>query len=286
MVSTQLFPVGCISIASWNIGGAHRVSPSGKLWDSKGEDVAHVTNSFHVMNPHTICLQESHIRSNTSNVSGRMIAGEIAGRLGMRQVYDTQQNPSHIDSQYQLSLSTISHIPFVNTEYHTFPTPTFPVRLPGRDEDIPDDKMHRKGMQVVQLANGISVVNFQLLPGRLLGFDYGQGRGVAFAEQINNVLSERLPDDGPLIVCCDANYDETGRTPIEEVFPALQERSLRQVLPRNTPTRFTETGARLANDYVFVSKDLGVRRAIVRENLADGLDHFPLEVVIYERGKS
>jgi endonuclease/exonuclease/phosphatase family metal-dependent hydrolase len=139
-------------------------------------------------------------------------------------------------------------------------------------------------MQSVQLARGINVVNFQLLPGRILGFDYDQGRGTVYAEQINNVFSKGLPKEGPLIVCGDANYDERGRKPIEEVSPALRERGLRQVLPHGNPTRFTETGERLANDYVFVSEDLEVVEAQVREELSDGIDHFPLEVVVYERG--
>ena len=273
------------SFTSWNIGGAQEVAASGKLWDTRGEILPDIVTSLRTLDSDIVLLQESHTQLNGQK---RVFAREIAYDLHMPIVYDSPHDPSHLDGRakgnsekYSLSLSTISRIDVVDFRFVALPSPEFPISIQGKE--IPKDKQHKKGVTITTLEDGLTIVNLQLLPGRILGFDYAEGQGLEFAGQVNTALDNEAPEGKELIVCGDFNYDERGRKPIIQVFPFLA--NLRQILPNGEPTRFTEDGEEYANDYFFISEGLEADHAKVYKEIADKqvkTDHYPLKVVVYK----
>lgn len=239
-----------ITIASWNIAGAHKMK-SFDMFDYEGEDVAYFASQLGAQNPDIICLQETH------SSSERSVAREIARRLGFEYVYEQPMSPSHIDPAYELGMAVLSKEELEPVVTFKVPYPSFPLAFSdGRPAAV-----HEKGVQVF-MRGGVMIANLQLLPLTVFGARYDEGEGRELARQIEQTFLERLR--APLIFAGDFNFDSP-RT----VYPALYEAiGLEEALP-STTTRPNKEGAKKTPDHILYSKELAAAGGKVVKVQAD-----------------
>lgn len=224
-----------IKIVSWNVAGGRKVK-SLDQFDYEAEDLNYFASEIKKINPDIVCFQESH--SNSS----RSISNEIAQFLKIKNVFDSPFSPSHIDSNYQLGVSIIPKFSFIAKNTLQLPYPKFKLYWKnGREADI-----HHKAMQKV-LIEGFNLVNIQLLPLGLWGFDYSKDKGKEFSLEIDKTLNLL---NSPLIFCGDINFDKP-----DLIYPKLIKRlCLKEALP-NLTTRPTKNNSKKTPDHIFYSPE-------------------------------
>jgi endonuclease/exonuclease/phosphatase family metal-dependent hydrolase len=235
-----------LTIATWNIAGAHTVRSNASL-DYNPEDIGYFVEQLRSISADVICLQETHINTQ------RSVAQEIAKSLGEYSCIEQDNSPSHVDPEYRLGNAILTKCKILNEEQFVLPYPDFPLaRLDGKQT-----VRHDKGVQLVGLDFG-TVVNLQMLPLRFLGTPYDTPLGRDFARKMEIQLIEKKSP--PLIICGDINYDNA-----IGLYPELLD-GMTSVLPE-VPTRPDNK----RTDYIFCTKEFSVLESGV---IGTNSDHY------------
>ncbi len=162
-------------------------------FDYLPEDISYFADQLKQQSLDIVCLQESH-----SN-SVRSLSQLMAKYMNYEFVFDVPHNKSHIDADYDLTLSIISRMPFSEQMILDLPNPNFVKNFyDGRQYHSFDEKI-----QCVNVG-GIYVANSMFLPVGIFGEEYDSSKNIGYKTKIEAVLL-KLPK--PLIFCADMNFD-------------------------------------------------------------------------------
>ena len=204
-----------ITVASWNIAGAHTIKSSNTtIYDKK--DSAYFIEQLADLSPDIVCLQETH-----STKGGEpKDALTIARGLSMDVAVNSVNSPSHIDSKFTLGNSILTSIDYFDVKDELYPEP--PGELYWNDGRPADT--HHKSLQSVNIQN-FQVLNTQMLPVRLFGFTYDNERGSEYSNGINSVMEGMAAN--PSIWCGDFNFNK----PIQ-IYAHMSKLNLKESLPQ------------------------------------------------------
>jgi endonuclease/exonuclease/phosphatase family metal-dependent hydrolase len=238
-----------MKILSWNIAGGRKDLPDRSLGYEGREDLVYFSNKIKECGPDVIMLQETH--SNDK----RILAEEIAARLGMPYVFNTPASPSHIDPEYSLGNAIISKFPIHEQSAVFYPNPWFDLVFKDGRKGV----QHPKNLQTVKIEN-IYFANTQMLPIRIFGYEYDHGLGNELALSIERVL-ENLVDKKPLVLAGDFNFND----PQSVYLKFFSKTNLKEVLPAK-PTR---PDGKSRHDHIYRSEDIKIISSEIYETFSD-----------------
>jgi len=242
-----------IKVASWNIAGGYPIN-SLDQFDYSEENINYFSNELKKLNPDIICLQESH----TSIDGKRVIAEEIAKNLEMNYVFNISCSPSHINDQYQLSLSIISNKELKDQKIFWFPDPSVELFFSDGKKAI----THKKALQIIRVDD-FYIANNQMLPVTLFGYSYDdKSEGHKLAEGINEVMKNIKQ---PVVWCGDFNFSDP-----KKIYKTINDLNLNEALP-DKPTRPLKSGEKKTPDHIFYSSDF---KLITSDVVTTNSDHY------------
>ncbi|MDQ3099297.1 MAG: endonuclease/exonuclease/phosphatase family protein [bacterium] len=184
-----------VKIISWNIAGGRKVK-SGAMFDYESENLEYFANEIKKLDPDIVCLQENLLNKK------RSVGKDISHLINVTNIYDTSANhiANHIDPEYELGMTILSKDPFENAKSTFYPNPSFPLLW----KDGSEAAIHNKFMQEVAY-NSITIINTQMLPIRIWGYNYSEEPGKSFSDAIQETFKlSKLP----LLFCGDFNTND------------------------------------------------------------------------------
>lgn len=240
-----------IKVISWNIAGGRKMK-SDAHFDYEPEDLGYFANEIIKFDPDVVCIQENLLNKE------RSVSNDLAKKLSVEAVYDVSAKhvSNHIDSDYELGMTILSHIPFEVTANLFYPDPSFELRW----SDGSNAAVHHKFLQIVSFGN-FRIANTQMLPIRLWGYQYDEGEGVLLAKGVEEVLMNL---NSPLIFCGDFNFNDPDRV-YHNFFKKV---SLKNSLP-DQPTRPSNNSAFNKPDHIYYSPEFKVIRSEIVNTQTD-----------------
>lgn len=208
-----------LAVGTWNIAAGRKLRSRERFDYIPREDAAYIAERLRAAKLDVVCIQESHVSQNDS-LAERL--GELAA---MPYVVETPGCPSHIDPAYKINNAILSKRPLDATAYTKLPHPNFDLVSTTGKVMPPYDRY-------VQTAHigGITIANMHTEPLEMFNTSYAHGPGLAFAAQIDRVLTERLVR--PLLFAADFNMEH-----LEPLPSLLQTKQLSEALPAEAPTK-------------------------------------------------
>ncbi len=247
-----------IKVVSWNIAGGRQIK-SDQRFDYHEEDLVYFADQIKVLEPDVIFLQEVHFSEDfsTSNL--------IARKLNMDNVYDHELSPSHIDKDYKLGNSIITKAKADSESKDLYPYPDFDLYFVNNGKKA---ERHDKGIQSV-FIDKVCYANTHLPPLGLFGYNYLDGKGKKFGEDICDILIMNLKT--PLIFAGDfsGDFDDKFFDTFSNLISKFSlEDSLNNEMTRNIDS---SNKTKYKTDYILYSDDFELKESKIVET---NTDHF------------
>lgn len=164
------------------------------------EDLEYFVGQLRALNLDVVCLQESHVNEVDS------LARRLGAILSMPFVAETPGCPSHIDTNYRLTIAIISKLPFMSQSAHLLPYPTFELKFAHSNKVA---SAYDRYLQVVTFQD-FEIANIHTEPLRAFGLTYESGVGSQLSTNVDDLLVDKLSH--PLVFAADFNISLPSKT--------------------------------------------------------------------------
>jgi len=185
------------------------------------EDLEYFASKMREIGADVFCLQESHWSPDAPSLGVR-----LAGKLGLRHVFEVPNHPSHIQEGMMISSVILSRYPLEGQRVVKLPYPEFEMFF----DDGRPAAHYEKNLQLASV-NGIRVGNIHTQALGLFRLEYAEGKGASYARQLEAALLDSV-DDVDILA---GDFNMRNAPSILDRF--LRERQLTDALPAAMPTR-------------------------------------------------
>lgn len=243
-----------ITVAIWNISEGH-LARSEDLFDyERDESLDYFVSELKKIKPDVVCLGETHIPLDNSEAS---LTTRMAKALGFENTHEAPMHHSLINNDDKLGIGLISSLSF---KVHDIPLkqPDFPLVFSNGKSAAP----HTRWLFIAEFGSFVLATTHNW-PMREFGHSYTTEPGASYGMYLDDVYSNELSGNTPLILAGDLNFD----TPAKVISAFVHRLNLSEALPQDQPTR--PAGDR--PDHILISPEF---RCIESEIIPGRGDHY------------